>query len=86
MKSTADINSAKLLVQKLLGKTVRLKLNKGRKKVKNFEGVVCEAHQNVFVVQLQNALFDRISCSYADVLCGEVCIAELSRAIGGSGA
>ncbi len=86
MKSTADINSAKLLVQKLLGKPVRLKLNKGRNKVKNFQGVVCEAHQNVFVVQLQNALFDRISCSYVDVLCGEVALAPMPCATNGNGA
>lgn len=76
MKRKADINEAKCKVQTLFGKSVNVKLNRGRNKVKNFRGVVKEIHENVFVVELENAIVDRISCSYSDVLCGEVALSE----------
>ena len=79
MRSVASLDAAKTKVQSLLGKRVLVKLNKGRNKVKNYNGVVQEMHSNVFVVRLVgNALFDRISCSYTDMLCGEVALSEVS--------
>ncbi len=76
MKRKSDIDEAKRSVQTLFGKFVNVKLNRGRNKVKNFHGVVKEIHDNVFVVELQDALFDRLSCTYCDVLCGEVALSE----------
>ena len=79
MKRVANLDVAKNTVQNLLGKRVRVRLNKGRNKVKNYDGVVQELHSNVFVVKLlDDALFDRISCSYIDMLCGEVALCEIS--------
>ena len=79
MRSVASLDAAKTSVQNLLGKHVLVKLNKGRNKVKNYSGVVQEIHSNVFVVKLaDNALFDRISCSYTDMLCGEVALSEIT--------
>lgn len=72
MKRFSDVNVAKEKVRQLLGKKVLVKLNKGRNKVKSYKGVVQEAHSNVFVVELSDEIFDRISCSYTDILCGEV--------------
>ncbi len=72
MKKFSDVNVAKEKVKQLLGKKVVVKLNKGRNKVKSYNGVVQEAHANVFVVELSDEIFDRISCSYTDMLCGEV--------------
>lgn len=77
LKKVADITAAQNAVQRLLGKKVVVKLNKGRRKIKHYNGVVTEAHSNVFVVQLYGELFDRISCSYTDMLCGEVSLSEL---------
>ena len=76
LKKVADITAAQNAVQRLLGKKVVVKLNKGRRKIKHYNGVVTEAHSNVFVVQLYGELFDRISCSYTDMLCGEVSLSE----------
>lgn len=79
MRSVASVDAAKDKVERLLGKHVLVKLNKGRNKVKHYKGVVQEMHSNVFVVKLaDNAVFDRISCSYIDMLCGEVAISEVS--------
>lgn len=75
MKKYADMNVAKEKVKQLLGKNVVVKLNRGRNKVKSYRGIVSEAHPNVFVVELSDEIFDRISCSYTDMLCGEVSVA-----------
>ncbi|MGN1066668.1 MAG: Veg family protein, partial [Candidatus Fimimonas sp.] len=80
VKKIPDVNIAKQQISLLLGKNVVVKLNKGRNKVKSFKGVVQEAHSNVFVVQLSGEIFDRISCSYTDMLCGEVSVAEARTA------
>ena len=78
MRTVASLDAAKTKVQALLGKHVLVKLNKGRNKVKNYSGVVQEMHSNVFVVKVfDNAAFDRISCSYTDMLCGEVALSEV---------
>ena len=79
MKTVANLDAAKSKVQELLGKRVSVKLNKGRNRVKHYDGVVQEMHSNVFVVKVfDNAAFDRISCSYTDMLCGEVALSEVS--------
>lgn len=80
VKKIPDVNVAKQQVSLLLGKNVVVKLNKGRNKVKSFQGVVQEAHSNVFVVQLTGEIFDRISCSYTDMLCGEVSVEKARNA------
>ena len=72
MKKKTDMESAKALVQRLLGQSVTVRLNRGRNKIKHYNGVVSEAHSNVFVIELADDIFDRISCSYVDLVCGEL--------------
>lgn len=74
MKKAITLDSAKSYVESLVGRDVDLKVNRGRNKIKKYKGVVSEAHPNVFVVTLYNDLFDRISCTYTDILCGSIVI------------
>ncbi len=74
MKKRLNLDDAKALVQQLLGQSVAVKLNRGRNKIKNYTGVLSEAHSNVFVIKLADDIFDRISCSYIDLVCGELVI------------
>lgn len=77
MKKGANLDDIKQTVGSLMGKPVSVRLNRGRNRVKNYRGVISEMHGNVFVVTLSgSAVMDRISCSYTDMLCGEVTIAE----------
>ena len=76
MKKHLTVEQAKQMILQLKGRKVSLKLNKGRNRIKKCKGVVVEVHSNVFVVQLLGDIFDRISCSYVDVICGEVVICE----------
>ncbi len=72
MKKANTIDSAKSYVESLIGQNVDVKVNRGRNKIKRYKGIVSEAHPNVFVVKLDNDLFDRISCTYTDILCGQI--------------
>lgn len=74
MKKRLDVDDAKAMVTKLVGQNVFVRLNRGRNKIKNYRGVLSEAHSNVFVIQLADDIFDRISCSYVDLVCGELVI------------
>lgn len=66
------------MVQALKGRKVLVKLNKGRNRIKKCKGQIVEVHPNVFVIQLLGDIFDRISCSYVDVICGEVSLIDQS--------
>ena len=72
MKKSITLDSAKSYIESLVGHNVDVKVNRGRNKIKRYKGVVSEAHPNVFVVKLQSDIFDRISCTYTDILCGQV--------------
>ena len=74
MKKSITLDSAKSYVESLVGRNVDLKVNRGRNKIKRYKGVVSEAHPNVFVVKLDSDVFDRISCSYVDIVCGNIYI------------
>lgn len=76
MKKTLNVDDAKQMVKQLVGRDVDVRLNRGRNKIRYYRGVVSEAHPNVFVVSLYDDLFDRISCSYVDVVCGEIALRE----------
>ena len=76
MKKSLDIDGAKQLVKNMLGRSVDVKLNRGRNKIKHYKGVISEAHSNVFIIKLTDDIFDRISCSYIDLVCGEIALKE----------
>ena len=76
MKKSIDVDGAKQLVYDMLGKSVNVKLNRGRNKIKHYKGVISEAHSNVFVIKLTDDIFDRISCSYIDLVCGEIGLSQ----------
>lgn len=78
MKKSITVDSAKSYVESLIGRDVNVKVNRGRNRIKRYQGVVSEAHDNVFVVTLKSDLFDRISCTYTDMVCGDIAIAEAS--------
>lgn len=76
MRKSIDVDGAKQLVLNMLGRSVDVRLNRGRNKIKHYKGVISEAHSNVFVIKLTEDIFDRISCSYIDLVCGEIALKE----------
>ena len=66
-------------MDELVGKDVQMRVCRGRKQIKYFQGVVENAFARVFVVRLTSGgeVMKSLSYSYSDVLCGEVVISEL---------
>ena len=76
-KPTMDVNKVKGEILKLKGKYVEMAVNKGRRKITKYEGVLEDIYNSVFVVKVMNvANVDKLSYSYSDVLCGDVKIAQ----------
>ena len=82
MKKSLNVDDAKKTICQLLGRSVDVRLNRGRNKIKHYKGVISEAHSNVFVIKLTDDIFDRISCSYIDLVCGEIALKERASQAG----
>ena len=81
VKNDVALKKAQQTVQKLVGKRVALRVNKGRNKVENYVGVVSQAHPNVFVVDVENAVADVVSCTYVQMLCKEISLKQLPPSV-----
>ena len=68
------INAA---LKERIGETLKVRANLGRSKISEFEGVITEAHEHMFVVEVKQAkrsrgATERKSYQYVDVLTGNV--------------
>ncbi|NLH30535.1 MAG: Veg protein [Firmicutes bacterium] len=64
-----SIEQIKLNLDACVGKKIRLKANKGRKKVVEAEGILENTYPNIFVIRLdKSSAVKRLSYTYADVL------------------
>lgn len=73
-KVKSSFEQTKEEVALLLGKDVTVRYCKGRSKPGVFKARVNEIYSNVFVLTVYNEIFDKLSCSYTDILCGDVSI------------
>lgn len=58
----------------LKGESIKMQVNKGRKKIVKYTGVIENIYPSIFTVRLSNtkAPSNYLSYSYAEVLCGNV--------------
>ena len=71
-RRVCNLDVVKEKIKELKGKDLKIRLNKGRNKIQFFSGKIDEIYSSVFVVQIYDSVFDRLSCTYQDVLCGDV--------------
>lgn len=71
-KQTINLDLIKTKVEELKGKDVKIRLNKGRNRIQFLKGKIDETYSSVFVIKIYDGIFDRLSCTYQDVLCGDV--------------
>ncbi len=74
----SDLESCRAKLQTMIGSTVRLSSNGGRKRLIIHEGVIDNCYPNVFTVRCQresDGAFEIVSYSYIDVLTRAVRIA-----------
>ncbi|MCM1533652.1 MAG: Veg family protein [Corallococcus sp.] len=76
MNKNYSVDDVKAYVENLLGRDVDVKVNRGRNRIKRYVGKVSETHSNVFVIEIADDILDRISCSYIDMICGEIALTE----------
>ena len=75
-KPILDLEEIKKQILDLKGKNIEMQVNKGRKKIFHYEGVIEDIYKSVFVVRVdKQANIDKLSLSFSDVLCGDVKIA-----------
>ena len=73
MTNAEKLQNVKLEILNLKGKSVNLIVNKGRKKIVKFNGVIENVYPSMFVIKPnENVDLDRTSFSYNDVLCGDI--------------
>lgn len=76
-KTGVTLMEIKQQITMLKGKDIDMQVNRGRKKIENYSGVIDNIYPSVFTVKLAGrALGDMATYSYSDVLCGDVKINE----------
>lgn len=76
-RNNLTINDIKSKILELKGQEVKMYVNRGRRKIIKFDGVIEDVYNSVFTVKnLQQALSMTHTYSYNDILCGEVKISK----------
>lgn len=61
----------------LKGKPIQMRVNRGRRKIETYSGVIKHIYPSVFTVEIDKSNIDSITYSYSDVLCGDVKIKQV---------
>lgn len=76
-RKNLTICEIKSKILELKGHEVKMYVNRGRRKIFKFDGVIEDVYNSVFTVKnLQQALTMTHTYSYNDILCGEVKISK----------
>lgn len=76
-KSLLNLNDIKARILNIKGKSIGISINRGRKKIDSYNGIVENIYPSVFTVKILNdSQLKNVTCSYSDVLCGDVQIKE----------
>ena len=76
-KSLLNLNDIKTKILSIKGKEVDISINRGRKKIDNYTGQIENIYPSVFTVKIfDDDCLQNVTCSYSDVLCGDVKIIE----------
>lgn len=79
-KSDGSIELIKEKINNLIGESVKMQIARGRKKAQNISGVIESTYPQVFVVNIISGAegISKFSCSYSDVLCGNVSVDKVN--------
>ncbi|MGN1208430.1 MAG: Veg family protein [Christensenellales bacterium] len=73
MKTNLTLNEIKNQIEQIKGKSVKMLVNRGRKRTEKLEGVIQNLYPSVFTVEIKDLKGNCIvSYSYTEVLCGFV--------------
>ena len=81
-KVNNDIKDVIEQITKLKGESVKMQINKGRKKVEKYEGIIESVYPSIFTVLVYDPDGEKhYSYSHAEVLCGDVKINKINGSI-----
>ncbi|MBQ3214085.1 MAG: Veg family protein [Clostridia bacterium] len=76
-KNLLNLIDIKNRISNIKGKNIDISINRGRKKIDNYYGIIENIYPSVFTVKILNdQQLKNVTCSYSDVLCGDVKIVE----------
>ena len=76
-KTVMTMDEAKTSVSSLVGKSLKIAVNKGRKKIVKYDAVIGAVFPCVFTLKIHgNHPVNTLSFSYSDVICGNVRLKE----------
>ena len=79
-KLYASLDEVKSSILNLKGKTVKMKINKGRKKIVEYAGTIENVYPSLFTVKFTEGdelNIEKNSFSYFDVMCGDIKITDV---------
>ncbi|MDR1138876.1 MAG: hypothetical protein LBK70_03255 [Clostridiales bacterium] len=77
-KVNNSIENIKEFVSALVGKNLKISVNKGRKRIIKYTGSIQQLYPQVFILNIDdNKDIKSMSCSYHDVICGDIKMSEL---------
>ena len=72
-KVEMDIKEIINKIQSMKGESVQMAVQKGRNRIEKYQGVIDSVYPSIFTVKLfEPESLQSISCSYSEVLCGDV--------------
>ena len=76
-KDLLNLTDIKNAIMNIKGQNINIEVNRGRKKIETYLGVIEAVYPSVFTVRLENSpTMKNVTCSYSDVLCGDVKISK----------
>lgn len=78
-RNIITLDDIKQKVLSLKGEQVKLCINRGRRKILKFEGIIDNVYTSVFTVKDLLLTTATHTYSYSDILCGEVKITKLAE-------
>lgn len=76
-KGIINLNEIKDRLLSIKGKNIDITINRGRKKFDSYQGMIENIYPSVFTVKIiGDRQLKNVTCSYSDVLCGDVKIIE----------
>lgn len=79
-KVTGDIKQVISEITALKGQSVKMQINKGRKKIEKYEGIIESVYPSIFTVLVFDPDGEKhLSYSHSEVLCGDVKISKINN-------
>lgn len=77
-KVNSNVNTVIQEIEKLKGENICMEINKGRKKIEKYQGIIENTYPSIFTVNIGEGK-NILSYSYTEVLCGDVVINKIEN-------